>query len=80
LTNKAIDKPHLLIRERALYRRNLTSRTATLHVRINPLKPYYSNKLPLEGSTSIVLDAYRKISQSKIVHLSDALATSLMQF
>jgi hypothetical protein len=43
MTDKAIDKPHQLIRERALYRRNLTSRTATARSH-NPLKPY-SNKL-----------------------------------
>src|SRR5215211_262712 len=45
MTDKAIDKPHQLIRERALYRRNLTLRTATARSH-NPLKPY-SNKLPL---------------------------------
>jgi hypothetical protein len=43
MTDKAIDKPHQLIRERASYTRNLTSRTATARSH-NPLKPY-SNKL-----------------------------------
>jgi hypothetical protein len=44
-TGKAIDEPHLLIRERALHRRNLTLRTAIARSH-NSLKPY-SNKLPL---------------------------------
>lgn len=44
MTDKAIDNPHQLVREWALYRRNLTSRTATARSH-NPLEPY-SNKLP----------------------------------
>jgi hypothetical protein len=47
MTDKAIDKLHQLIRARALYRRNLTSRTATARSH-NSLKPY-SNKLPVGG-------------------------------
>src|SRR5215218_2415556 len=51
MTDKAIDKPHQLIRERALYRRNLTLRTATARSH-NPLKPY-SNKLPVRRSAPV---------------------------
>ena len=68
MTDKAIDKPHQLIRERALYRRNLTSRTATLHVRINPLIPYYSNKLPIISLRVInwVLQGFARACESSI--------------
>jgi hypothetical protein len=52
-TGKAIDEPHLLIRERALHRRNLTLRTAIARSH-NSLKPY-SNKLPLTRYAGLIL-------------------------